>query len=419
MRVAYVVSRFPHVSETFIVRELDAVSDAGLDVELLSLFPAVSETVHPAAARWVPRLRRGRVSTGLAAFGWWLLRRPLRLLSSSLIVCAAYARRPALAVRALVTVVVACQHARALRADPVDHVHAHYATYPALAAWLIWRMLGVPYSFTAHAHDLYVDQSMLTRKVSDARFVVAISDFNRLWLADHAGGPRRTPVEVVHCGIELGEYRFHAQTLPTQGPVTAVCVASLQEYKGHEFLLRALAGDRRLDRIRLELVGEGERRLSLQRLAAELRLADRVRFMGARQEAEVGELLATADLFVLPSVVAADGQMEGLPVALMEAMASGVPVVASRLSGIPELVVDGETGLLAAPGDPGALAEALAEVLADPEAAARRAEKGRRAVETAFDVRETGARMAELLELGGEVSGRRARPEPARPPSPS
>ena len=109
MKVAYVVSRFPHVSETFIVRELDAVSGAGVEVELLSLFPAVSDTVHPAAAKWLPRLRRGRISIGVAACGWWLLRRPLRLLSSSLIVCGAYGRRPALALRALTTLVIACR----------------------------------------------------------------------------------------------------------------------------------------------------------------------------------------------------------------------------------------------------------------------------------------------------------------------
>jgi glycosyltransferase involved in cell wall biosynthesis len=405
MRVAYVVSRFPHVSETFIVRELNAVSAADeLEVELMSLFPAVAETVHPAAQPWVGRLRRGTFRGALAGLLWWLARRPLRLGSSAIAVVVAYARRPRVAVRALATIVIACQHARALAAHPVEHTHAHYATYPALAAWMCRRLTGVGYSFTAHAHDLYVDQSMLARKVEDARFVVTISEFNRDWLRPYVG-QSGTPVEVVHCGIDPGEYRHRDRRLAEEGPIDALCVASLQEYKGHSVLLRAVAGDPRLGRISLDLVGEGELRRSLERLAAELGIADRVRFQGGLEEGEVRDRLAAADLFVLASVVAANGQMEGLPVALIEAMASELPVVATRLSGIPELVVDGETGLLADPGDPVSLAEVLAATLADPEGSRRRARAGREAVQQGFDVRETGSRMAALFERAvGPVS---------------
>ena len=374
MRVAYVVSLFPHVSETFIVRELDAVSATGeVEIELLSLFPAVAETIHPAAEPWVRRLQRATVGDGLAALVWWLFRRPLRLAAGPPVRGAPRAGRP------------------------IDHVHAHYATYPALAAWLCGRLLGVGYSFTAHAHDIYLDQSMLARKIADARFVVTISDFNRDWLRPFAGNSQ-TPIEVVHCGIDLAEYEYRGRSLPAQGPVGAFCVASLQEYKGHTVLLRALASDPRLGRVRVELVGEGRLRPSLERLAAELGIADRITFTGGLREAEVRDRLAAADLFVLPSIIASDGQMEGLPVVLMEAMASGVPVVATRLSGIPELVVDGETGLLAEPGDPVALSRALARVLEDdPDEVMRRVAAGRERVERAFDLRETGERMAALF----------------------
>ena len=100
------------------------------------------------------------------------------------------------------TFVIACGHARSLAAANVTHIHAHYATYPALAAWLCWRLTALPYSFTAHAHDLFVDQSMLARTVRDAGFVVAISEFNRRFLAAHGAGPGGTEVHVVHCGID-------------------------------------------------------------------------------------------------------------------------------------------------------------------------------------------------------------------------
>jgi glycosyltransferase involved in cell wall biosynthesis len=402
MTVAYIVSRFPHASETFIVRELDAVRVTGeVEIELFSLFRAVEGAIHPAAEPWVGRLNPGSGVRGLAAAVWWLLRRPLRLASSVGVICVQYRRSPGLAIRALATLGIACDHARTLQRTHVDHIHAHYATYPALAAWLCWRLVGVGYSFTAHAHDLYVDQSMLGRKLADARFAVTISEFNRRFLAEYAGSARR-PVHVVHCGVDPDRYSFRPRGVPEEGPVRALCVGSLQEYKGHEILLRALSASPELARLEVDLVGDGRLRTSLERQARELGIADRVRFAGSLPEGEVRELLDTADLFVLPSVVAADGQMEGLPVALIEAMASGVPVVSTRLSGIPELVADGETGLLAEPGDPVSLAEALVRTLADPAAALGRAKRGRQTVTAAFDVRASGARMAALFRSEGD-----------------
>ena len=240
-------------------------------------------------------------------------------------------------------------------------MHAHYATYPALAAWLCRRLTGTPYSFTAHAHDLYVDQSMLARKLADAAFAVTISEHNRRFLeayGDAVADPR-DPRRHRH----RRRCPFRPRGVPAEGPVRALCVASLQEYKGHAVLLEALAGTE-LERVELDLVGDGPLRAELERPG---------RRAGARRPGAIprehaartrcAELFDRADLFVLPSVVARDGQMEGVPVVLMEALAAGVPVVATRMSGIPELVHDGETGLLAAPGDPSELREALVRVV--------------------------------------------------------
>ena len=178
----------------------------------------------------------------------------------------------------------------------------------------------------------------------------------------------------------------------------AVCVASLQEYKGHHVLLEALAdGGPVLDRIRLELVGEGPLRGRLEELARRLGIGARVSFRGGLTEPQVAAALDAADLFVLPSVVAANGQMEGVPVALMEALACGLPTVASRLSGVPELVRDGETGVLAEPGDVGSLREALRVTISDPVAARRRAEAGRSLVESEFELRRSAGRLAALF----------------------
>jgi glycosyltransferase involved in cell wall biosynthesis len=395
MQLGYVVSRFPHPSETFIVRELDAVSSSeGVEVELMSLFPPTDATVHPRARPWVERLRRPGAVSALGGLFYWLGRRPLRLLSSLGIVAAGHARRPSRLVRALATVSLGAAHARHVHASTLDHVHAHYATYPALAAWLMERLTGVPYSFTAHAHDLYVDQSMLRRKVRDARFVVTVSEFNRRFLQDYLADGQ-TPVHVVRCGVDPAELPYRPRTVPSEGMVRALCVASLQEYKGHAVLLSALAGDGAVARIGLDLVGSGPLRGGLERRARELDIADRVQFHGSLPEPRVLELMGEADLFVLPSVVARDGQMEGLPVVLVEALASGLTVVATELSGVAELIEDGATGLLARPGDPAALRAALERVLSgafEPDQ-----DRGRALVESEFDPRRSAERLRALF----------------------
>lgn len=400
MHIAYIVSRFPHPSETFIVRELNAlVADGSVEVELASLFPPVDPTVHPAARPWLGRLSRPSAAQALGASLRWLVVRPLRLLSTVALVAWEHRRNPRVLVRALATVPLAAFHARRLADAGVTHVHAHYATYPALAAWVCKRLTGLPYSFTAHAHDLYVDKEMLARKVADASFVVTISEFNRRLLEQ--GGAAREAVHVIHCGIDPEAYSFEPRRPPSEGTVQALCVASLQEYKGHRVLFEALADAPALERIELDLIGGGELRAELERLAAELGIERRVNFHGSAPEDVVRERLAGADLFVLPSIVASNGQMEGLPVVLMEALASGVCTVTTRLSGIPEIVKDGVTGILAEPDDPVSLRAALERALdgagGDPEA-------GRRLVEAEFDVRQSAQALKALFAAADQTS---------------
>jgi glycosyltransferase involved in cell wall biosynthesis len=398
VRLAYVVSRFPHVTETFILRELDAVaSDAGVDAELLSLFPPVDATVHRTAQPWLAVARRPGAAEAVVALAKWLRRRPLRTLTSLLVVVRGHARRPGTLVRALATVPVAAAHAARVETTGTDHVHAHFATYPALTAWWCWRLTGVPFSFTVHAHDIFMDQSLLARKVADATFVIAISRYNARFLAPYATGST-TPIHLVHCGIDPSVYDCRPRHLPAEGPVRALCVAALREYKGHAVLLRALAeaGDR-LARLELDLVGGGELRGDLERMVEDLGLTERVRFHGSRTEDDVRAFMRDADLFVLPSIVDRAGSMEGLPIVLMEALASGLPVVATRLSGIPEIVVEGVTGVLAEAGDAASLRATLERVLAEPDEAARWGHAGRALVEAEFDVRDVGARLRELF----------------------
>jgi glycosyltransferase involved in cell wall biosynthesis len=402
--IDYLVSRFPVISETFIVRELDTLAqDGGYDgdIGLRSLFASPDPEVHDIARRWTSRLARPNLRAAALGLGWAVLRHPLITLAVVGAVVRGYAAKPTLLVRALVTIPLAAAHARDLsRSDRPRHVHAHYATYPALAAWICARLIGVTYSITVHAHDLYVDQSMLATKIEGARFVATVSEYNRAIL--NRINESDTPIEVVHCGIRSGGYTYRPREIPRDGRISALCVASLQEYKGHAVLLRALAlGGDDVDRIDLDLIGNGPLEHSLRDLAATLGLADRVRFHGGQSETFVKAALDRADLFVLPSVVAADGQMEGLPVALMEALACGVPTVATNLSGIPEIVVPGVTGLLATPGDATSLRDAIAEMVALGSAVDKFVRAGRELVEREFDDADATRALVRLFdELG-------------------
>jgi glycosyltransferase involved in cell wall biosynthesis len=402
-----VLSWFPAITETFILDELRDLRARGVEVEVLPLFGSRGGEVHAGFAELRGRTHYHRTASWelLAAQVHWLRRRPMALLRAWAGALRATAPSRKLLVRAPAVLLKAALVARRAEAMEVAHLHAHWATHPALAAWTIRELTGIPYSFTAHAHDLYVDRAMLREKVAAASFVVTISEFNRRLLEQVCGETARGKVHVVRCGVDLGAFA-PAPRAPPEVP-TFACVASLRPYKGHAVLLDAVSLLRaRGVALRVVLVGAGELRARLAARIAREGLGDVVELRGAVAHEEIPAILARSTAMVLPSVTAEDGQMEGIPVALMEAMAAGVPVVATRLSGIPELVRDGEGGLLVPERDPAALADAMERLARDPALGARLAEGARRAVERDFD----RARNVERLEglLNGVVACGRA-----------
>jgi colanic acid/amylovoran biosynthesis glycosyltransferase len=396
-RIAYFVSRFPTTTETFILRELNSIASApDVEADLYALFPTPEGVVQPAARPWLGRVRRSRPLRSLGDLARWTLRRPFRVTSSIAMICFDYRRSPKTLLRALATMPIASTCASGLVDERTEHVHAHFATYPALAAWFCHRLCGVPYSFTVHAHDLYMHQHGLERRARDAAFVVSISEFNRDLLGKLV--PPSVPIHVIHCGVELDKYDFRPRASRPHGAVRALCVASLREKKGHKVLFDALAsGKPGLDRISLDVVGNGELRAELESYAERLGLAGRVTFHGSLTEPDVARKLDEADLFVLPSIVDQNGDTEGIPVALMEAMAAGVPVIASRITGVPELVREGSTGMLVEPGDAADLADKLVEVIAAEDAGRDRALNARRLVEDEFELHSSADRLLELF----------------------
>jgi glycosyltransferase involved in cell wall biosynthesis len=303
----------------------------------------------------------------------------------------------------------------------VRHIHAHFANVASAVA-LLAADFGAPdgfaWSYTMHGYTEFdeVRRYALAEKTRRAAFVACISDFCRSQLLKLVEPEYWDKLVVVRCGLDAGEVRALPARAPApagaDAPLRLLFVGRLVPEKGVLVLLWALAALRERGlQVDAVLVGDGPYRDQLEREAHRLGVAGQLTFTGALTGAAIAPQYRDADVFCLPSFA------EGLPVVLMEAMASGVPVVATAIAGVRELVHDGESGLLVSPGRADELAGALAVMLAEPALAAGMAETGRRHVEREFDSDRNALALAELFgEITGTVLDQRhgAAPVPAR-----
>ena len=385
--VAVIMSRFPLITETFILREIIEMERQGQPVLVVPLLEQRAGVIHREAEPWIARaLYTPFVSLPiLAANARLLARRPRRYLRALFKVGAGTITRPGFFARSLALFPKAVFLAERLEREGVQHLHAHYATHPATVALIMSALSDMTFSFTVHAHDIFVERPLLGWKLETAAFVRSISRFNRQFLVDLYPGTLVRKIHVIHVGIDPSGYLSSHESRRHGRRAQILCVASLQPYKGVPVLLDAcnLLQQRGVE-FDCTIVGEGAMRAALEHQRRRLGLEERVTLAGARPQHEVAELMRGASLLVMPSVIASNGQMEGVPVAIMEAMASGLPVVASSLSGIPEAVDHGSTGLLVEPGHARQLAHAIECVLSDPLAARVMGQRGRCVVEREF-----------------------------------
>jgi glycosyltransferase involved in cell wall biosynthesis/peptidoglycan/xylan/chitin deacetylase (PgdA/CDA1 family) len=389
--VAYVMSRFPKISETFIATEILALQARGVRVEIYPLLREREPLTHPevrplvARARYTPFVSRSVVWSQL----YWLRRRPRAYVAALGELARATFGSANFFGGGLAIFPKVAHIARLMQRDGVVHVHCHFANHPAAAGFVIQRLTGLPYSFTAHGADLHKERRMLREKVREARFVATVSEYNRQMILAECGEPAVDKVHILRAGVDTNVFTpSRPSPNGAQGaPLAILCVGTLQEVKGQAHLIEAcrmLAATGRAFRCRL--VGDGPDRTMLAERIAAAGLEGQVELVGARTRPEVAAELSRADVFVAPSVPTREGKREGIPVVLMEAMATGLPVVSSRLSGIPELVEDGVTGLLTPPGDAAALARELARLHDDAALRARLGSAARRRVERDFNL---------------------------------
>lgn len=397
--IAYLGRILPVISETFVVREIAALRSLGARIQVFSLYPPELDVTHPEApglAREVEVLLKPARPLFWLAHLFYLFCHPRRYWHC-LWLCALAApetwgeRRRCLALFAVAPFV-----ALRLRRTGVQHLHAHFANAPASVALLAAHLSSISFSFTAHAYDIFIDRLLLPAKLEAAAFVASISRYNLRYLREqYSEAAARARLELVRNGIDPG--RFHPHPHPAGNPPLILAVGRLVETKGFHVLVAACALLQRGGiACRCIIVGEGPEAERLKQLVETSGLADRVDLPGRLQPEALLPYFRQADLLAMPACVRNHDQ-DGIPTVLLEAMSMEIPVVASRVSGIPELVKDDKTGLLVEPDDPAALAAALARLLADPELARRLAAAGRELVVAEFNSQRSATRLLELF----------------------
>jgi glycosyltransferase involved in cell wall biosynthesis len=404
LRTGVILKGYPRLSETFIAQEIELLEAGGMELEIFSLRGGRESEVHPVHRRirapvtYIPedRLWRPKVlaeclaGAGRAGF--------VTALAHSLL---ASVRRGSFSpLKRLLQAAWLARRAGLGRGSPIRHLHSHFVHAPSELAYYLARLTGLTYSISAHAKDIYTSsEEEIRERVAASRFLVTCTAFNYRKIKAIVGAAEERKVHLVYHGVDPEVFRGDAlQGFPAPRIIT---VARLVEKKGHEDVLRAMAllAERGL-LLDYDVYGDGPLKEQLEQRATELGLRASVRFHGAVTQCQVLEAFAGGGVFVLASRTAENGDRDGIPNSLAEAMSMGLPVVATRISGIPELVEEEIEGILVPEQNPAELAGALERLYREPGLAASLAERGQEKVRAQF---RAGRCIEELRRIFVEV----------------
>ena len=403
-----ILKGYPRISETFISNEILLLEKLGFNLHLFSMRQPRENFTH---------INVKKIRAQVDYLPETLIKPLPRLLYHNLILAA---KRPGIYAAALKTAIrrflrtrksATLKHLlqagylahRFLPASGVTHLHAHFAHSPTSVAMFTGQLTGLPFSFTAHAKDIYTsDPRQLREKIELSRFVVTCTEYNRRHLLEISDG-QKTSIQRIYHGIDVDLFSGNrAERTPPGQPYRILTIARLTAKKGLPTVLRALKllTDRGLS-INHVLIGDGDDRDRILALVSALGLTSVSRWLGTQPHHEVLEHYRNADLFVLGCEVASNGDRDGIPNVLLESMARGLPVVATDISAIPELVENGITGLLVPPRQPDRLAEAMQRMLTDQELRNRVIPAARQTVAKGFDNRRLILDLAEVYRSEG------------------
>lgn len=403
-----ILKGYPRISESFISTEILLLESLGTPIEIYSLrrprenFAHASVEKVRAPVTYLPEYVLPNLATLLKSnyLAW-------RKLGSHYPACFCGALRRAGERRTTATIrhFLQAGHLSALRllGRPVPHIHAHFCHTPASVAFFAAELTGLPFSITAHAKDIYTsDPDQLARKIHRARFVVTCTNYNAHYLARLntlvENGGRPTPIHTIYHGIDLDFFKWSHRPDPAP-PYKILSIGRHVAKKGYDDLFRAakLLNAAGLD-FELVQIGSGELTRELEAMVYDLGLGHRIKLLGTLPHETVIEHYRSSHCFALACKVAANGDRDGIPNVLVEAMAVGLPVIATNVSAIPELVADGATGKLVEAQAPAAMARAILDVLLNPDAYERQRKQARLKVETDFDNKACIMKLHQLFQ---------------------
>lgn len=389
LKIGYVVKMFPRLSETFILNEMIELERKDVEVTVFSLKKPNEGRFHPQLSRLKAKvyyledldskkfpiwIGKDWSNLGEAADRIWpLLKEALSEGDNQRVEHIWWSVWIAARINQL----------------GITRLHAHFASLPSTIADLAGRIANVPYSFTAHAKDIYVYdmfEHRLKEKLGTSQFVVTVTDFNRKFLIEQGGNELTDKIRLIHNGIDLNRFSQVDQSERDSNLILAV--GRLVPKKGFDDLLRACKILKDANKsFRCVIVGDGPDSEALIKLRTELQLENEVTLTGSKNSDEVNQLLKQATMFCLPCKAAEDGNIDALPTVLLEALATGLPAISTTLSGIPEIIDSGKDGLLVEANDYQALAEAMIRLLNDAPLRKKFAVNGRQKAEEKFDIR--------------------------------
>jgi glycosyltransferase involved in cell wall biosynthesis len=414
MRLGYLYSRYPVLSQTFCDAEMLALERLGFELEIGSVYPPLTSLRHEhiaglrAPIHYAPPQEVLKIlQTNAKTDGKW----PGDLVER-------HERKYGPAAKAEQRARNALYFADHFKRRGVDHVHVHFANRAAHTAVFLKEISGIPFSITAHGQDFMKDlgnDDLLREICAAAEFVAAETDYSRHLLRQRCPDSR---IHRVYNGMDL--QRFPAQHYETPGNTVPriISIGRLVAFKGFEYLIDACAElARRGLNFTCEIIGDGPLRGDLEARIRKLNLSGRIHLLGSLSQGAVLEKLRSADIFALASVTDTQGASDVFPTVIIEAMAAARPVVSTRLAGIPESVVDGETGLLVPPQDTTALAEALSRLVEDAKLRLHYGRAGRARIEEHFRIEHTVAPLIELFEKTSPISAKSEQRRTSHPPS--
>ncbi len=401
-RIGFIVECFPSLTETFIRRELEELHRNGIEFRVYAL-RAQDNTIPTSVCNdlmslthYAPRILSRQT---LSAQSLFLIRHPRRYFATLWRLLAGNAFSFRHLVSALIHFPVATSFAERMSIDRIDHIHAHFVNLPTTLAYIASKLLSISFSFSAHARDIYVSPSMLKEKLRSASVVITCCQYNRRLLLENSGRKYASKIHVVYHGVNVDKFsrtsvdsndsrlRELTHFRPADNRLV-LFVGRLLEKKGCHYLLEACARLRHTGfAFHCVVVGPGADEHELLSLRNGLGIADIVEFIGPVSEDDLVLLYSRADVVALPCVVDRRGDHDGIPNALIEAMAMEVATITTGVGGIPELVCDGDNGILVPERNTAELASAIASLLSDNRRRLYLASRGRATVLERFDVR--------------------------------